>query len=96
MAKTIEHCSEFVFIIVTDMTLARRCAYMAHVKAGIKQDTLSALRQAPLHLTTLFPDQLLKKAEEDKVQQAGLENISSYSQKRKGKYSQCSTRPAKG
>ena len=64
MAKTMEHLSELVFINVTNMTLARCDAYLAHVKAGIKQDTLSALRQAPIHLDKLFPDQILKRAEE--------------------------------
>ena len=61
MAKTMEHLSEFVFINVANMTLARRDDYLAHVKAGIKQDTLSALRQAPIHLDKLFPDQTLKR-----------------------------------
>ena len=69
MAKTMEHLSEFVLINVANMTLARRDAYLAHVKAGIKHDTLSALRQAPIHLDKLFPDQILKKAEEDIAQQ---------------------------
>ena len=50
------------------MTLARRDAYLAHVKAGIKHDTLSALRQAPIHLDKVFPQQMLKKAEEDTAQ----------------------------
>ena len=68
MAKTMEHLSEFVFINVANMTLARRDAYLAHVKVGIKHDTLSALRQAPIHLDKLFPEQMLKKAEEDIAQ----------------------------
>ena len=68
MAKTMEHLSEFVFITVANMTLARRDAYLAHAKAGIKHDTLSALRQAPIHLDKLFPDQILKKAAEDIAQ----------------------------
>ena len=68
MAKTMEHLSEFVFINVANMTLARRHTYLAHVKAGIKLDTLSALRQAPIHLDKLFPDQILKRAEENIAQ----------------------------
>ena len=68
MAKTMEHLVEFVFINVANMTLARRDAYLAHVKAVIKQDTLSALRQALIHLQTLFLDQILNKAEEDIAQ----------------------------
>ena len=43
----------------------RRDSYLAHVKSGIKQDTLATLRQAPLDLATHFPDKILKKAEED-------------------------------
>ena len=58
-----EHLPEFVFINVANMTLSRRDKYLAHVKAGIKQETLSTLRQAPLHLQILFPDHLLKKAD---------------------------------
>ena len=65
MAKTMEHLSEFVLINVANITLAGRDAFLAHIKTGIKQDTLSALRQAQIHLPILFPDQILKKAKED-------------------------------
>ena len=68
MAETMEHLSEFVFINVANMTLARRDAYLAHVKAGITQNTLSALRQTPIHLDKLFTNQTLKRAEEDIAQ----------------------------
>ena len=44
MTKTMEHLLKFVFINMANMTLARREAYLAHVKAMIKQDNLSALR----------------------------------------------------
>ena len=47
------------------VTLVRRDSYLAHIKSGLKQDTLAALRQAPLDLPTLCPDSVLKKAEED-------------------------------
>ena len=67
MAKTMEHLSEFVFINVANLTLASRDAYLAHIKVGIKQDTLSALRQAPIHLDKLFPDQMLKRATNMKI-----------------------------
>ena len=68
MAKTMEHLTEFVFINVANMTLARRDTYLAHIKAGIKQDALSALRQPPIYLDKLIPDQTLKWAEEDIAQ----------------------------
>ena len=55
MAKTMEHLSDFVFVTVANTTLARRDAYLSHLKAGIKPDTLAALRTAPLQMTTLFP-----------------------------------------
>ena len=64
-AKTMEHLSDFVFISMGNLTLARRDAYLTHVKSGVKPDTVAALRTAPLHITTLFPDTVIKKAEEE-------------------------------
>ena len=65
MAKTMEHLSDFVFVTVANSTLARRDAYLSHLKAGIKPDTLASLRTAPLQMATLFPDEALKQAEQD-------------------------------
>ena len=55
-AKSMEHLSEFIFITVGNLTLVRRDAYLSHLRTGIKPDTLTALRTAPLHISTLFPD----------------------------------------
>ena len=63
MAKTLEHLSDFVFVTVANTTLARRDS--SHLKTGIKPDTLAALRTAPLHVPTLFPDEALRQAEQD-------------------------------
>ena len=57
--------TEFVFISMGNLTLARRDAYLTHVKSGVKPDTVAALRTAPLHISTLFPDSVIKKAEEE-------------------------------
>ena len=65
MAKTLEHLSDFVFVTVANTTLARRDSYLSHLKDGIKPDTLAALRTAPLHISTLFPEEALKQAEQD-------------------------------
>ena len=56
MAKAMEHLSDFVFVTVSDLTLARRDSYLSHLRSGIKPDTLAALRTVPLNLTPLFPD----------------------------------------
>ena len=56
MAKAMEHLTEFVFTSMANSTLLRRDSYLAYLKAGVKADTLNALRTAPLHLDTLFPD----------------------------------------
>ena len=64
MSKAMEHQSDFAFASMAKVTLVRRDSYLAHVKSGLKQDTLAALRQAPLDLPTLCPDSVLKKAEE--------------------------------
>ena len=63
-----EHLSEFVFITMGNLTLVRRDAYLSHLRTGIKQDTLTSLRTAPLHISTLFPDSAIKRAEEDIAQ----------------------------
>ena len=65
MAKSMEHLTEFVFVTMANTTLLRRDSYLAYLKAGVKVDTLNALHTAPLHLDTLFPDGVVKTAEED-------------------------------
>ena len=67
-AKSMEHLSDFVFITMGNLTLVHRDAYLSHLRTGIKQDTLTALRAAPLHIPTLFPDATIKRAEEDIAQ----------------------------
>ena len=67
-AKSMEHLSEFVFVTMGNLTLVRRDAYLSHLRTGIKPDTLTALRSAPLHISTLFPDSVIKWAEEDITQ----------------------------
>ena len=65
MAKSMEHLTDFAFVNMTNVTLLRRDSYLAYLKAEIKADTLGALRTAPLHLSTLFPDSVIKQAQED-------------------------------
>ena len=64
-AKAMEHLPDFIFITMGNSTLARRDAYLSHLKNGIKPDTFAALRTAPLQIGTLFPDSVIKKAEEE-------------------------------
>ena len=64
-AKSMEHLTDFVFITMGNSTLTRRDAYLSHLKNGIKPDTFAALRTAPLQGGTLFPDAIIKKAEEE-------------------------------
>ena len=79
MAKTLEHLTDFVFVMVANTTLIRRDSYLSHLKMGIKPDTLAALRTGPLHTATLFPDSALKQAEED------IANFESKSHSQSGK-----------
>ena len=60
MVKTMEHLSDFVFVSMANLTVARQDSYLSHLKTGIKPDTLAALRTAPLQMVTLFPDDLTK------------------------------------
>ena len=65
MARTMQDLLEGVFINVANFTLTRRDNYLDYLKAGIKQDTLNALKTAPLHMSALFPDHLISKTEEE-------------------------------
>ena len=65
MAKAMEHLTDFVFVNIANSTLLRRDSYLSYLTAGVKADTLNALRAAPLDLDTLFPDKIVKQAEED-------------------------------
>ena len=65
MAKSMEHLTDFVFINLANTTLLKRDSYLQYLKAGVKADTLNALRTAPLQLETLFPDTVIKCAEEE-------------------------------
>ena len=65
IARTMQDLSEGVFISVANLTLPLRDSYLEYLHAGVKQDTLAALRTAPIHIDSLFPDQLLMKAEEE-------------------------------
>ena len=56
MARTMQDLSEGVFISMANFTLTRRDSYLEYLYAGVKQDTLTALRTAPVHLHPLFPD----------------------------------------
>ena len=66
VAKAMEHLSDFTFVCMAYITLCKRDKrdlYLAHVKSGLKQDTLAALRLSPLDLPTLFPGSV--KTEDD-------------------------------
>ena len=65
IARTTQDLSEAAFINMANFTLARRDSYLDYLHAGVKQDTLHALRTSPVHLNALFPDQLISKAEEE-------------------------------
>ena len=83
MAKAMEHLTDFVFVNMANTTLLRRDSYLAYLKAGVKADTLNALRAAPLELDTLFPDSIFKQAREDT---AAFDRNRSGSVYKKGRY----------
>ena len=65
MTRTMQDLSEGVFISMAIFTLARRDSYLEYLHAGVNQDTLNALKMSPVHFSSLFPDQLITKAEEE-------------------------------
>ena len=50
---------------MANLVLLHRDSYLEHVKQGIKSDTLSQLRNAPLFGYGLFPDAVIRTAEQD-------------------------------
>ena len=84
MARTMQDLSSGVFISVANFTLARRDSYLEYLHAGVKQDTLAALHTAPIHIHSLFPDQLLMKAEE--VARSEERRSSSQSHRKPGRF----------
>ena len=65
VGKATLHLAGMMFIQMANFTLMRRDSFLDHLKQGVKQDNWSALRNAPLHLQALFPDNVLRKAEDD-------------------------------
>ena len=85
MARTMQDQSDGVFISMSNFTLARRDSYLEYVHAGVKQDTLNALRTSPVHLNSLFPDQLIAKAEEE-ISRSEERCSSANSNRRQGRF----------
>ena len=85
LARTMQDLSEGVFISMANFPLARRDSYLEYLHAGVKQDTLTALCTAPVHLDSLFPDQLLTKAEEE-ISRSEERRSSGQSDRRQGHF----------
>ena len=81
MARTMQYLPEGVFISVANFTLARRDSYLEYLHAGVKQDTLTALCTAPIHLQSLFSDRLLIKAEEEVTKSEERRSSSQFNRK---------------
>ena len=54
MARTMQDLSEGIFINMAYVTLAHRGSYLDYLRALIKQDILTALHNAPLHINSVF------------------------------------------
>ena len=65
IGKSLQHLSDFIFVQMANLTLTRRDSYLENLKAGVKPDTFSALRNCPLNGYALFPDDIIRKAEDE-------------------------------
>ena len=68
MGKALQHLSDFTFIQKANLILLTRNSYLEHLKQGVKPDTFSALRNCPLNGHALFPDAVIRKAEDEIAQ----------------------------
>ena len=60
-----QHLADVIFVQMGNITLLRRDAYLDHLKPWIKPDTWCALRNSPLQSSGLFPDDMVRRAEEE-------------------------------
>ena len=81
MASTMQDLSEGVFISIANFSLAHCDSYLEYLHAGVKQDTVTALRTAPIHLQSLFPDRLLIKAKEEVTRSEERRSSSQFNRK---------------
>ena len=65
MGTALQHLADSIFVNMANLTLLHRDSYLEHVKQGIKPDTLNQLRTAPLFTYGLFPDAVIRTAEQD-------------------------------
>ena len=65
MGKAMQHLADIIFVQMENITLLRRDAYLDHLKPGIKPDTWCALRNSPLNSSGLFPDDMVRRAEDE-------------------------------
>ena len=65
MGKAMQHLADIIFVQMGNITLLRRDAYLDHLKTGIKPDTWCALRNSSLSFSGLFPDDMVRRAEEE-------------------------------
>ena len=65
MGTALQHLADSLFVQMSNLILLRRDSYLDHVKNGIKPDTYNQLRNAPLFGRGLFPDAVIRTAEQD-------------------------------
>ena len=63
--KFMQHMTDSLFVTMANLALLHRDGYLNHLKPGVKQNNLCALRNAPLQSYGLFPDDALHRAEDD-------------------------------
>ena len=76
MGKSLQHLSDFTFTQMANPTLIRTDSYLEHLKPGVKPDTFSALRNCLLNGYVLFPDVVIRKAEDDIAQHEAAKRTS--------------------
>ena len=65
MGTALQHLVDSLFVQMSNLILLRRDSSLDHVKNGIKPDTYNQLRNAPLFGHGLFPDAVIRTAEQD-------------------------------
>ena len=65
IAVSMQDLLEVMFINIANVTFLRCDSYLDLLKPKVKFGAVATLRSSPLHMTSLFPENLIAKAEEE-------------------------------
>ena len=63
--QSMQHLSDIIFVQMVNMTLLHHDSYHSSFEIRLKLDTIAALRNAYLQIGALFPDDVLRRTQDE-------------------------------